>query len=62
MTAYLWIMLILHLINVLVRAWWIARDEYPKRTRGNELLDLIAGIVFSAWVIYLLTAMETAHG
>lgn len=62
MRAYLWTLLVLLALESLGRALWIARDEYPRRTRGATVADLIAGLVLAGWAAHLLMAGEASHG
>ena len=54
MRAYLWTMLILMVLEAVGRVLWIARDDYPLRTRWATVVDLVAGLVLAAWAAHLL--------
>lgn len=62
MRAYLWTLLIALVLDSLGRALWIARDEYPRRTRGATVADLIASLILAGWAAHLLMAGEVSHG
>jgi hypothetical protein len=61
MRAYLWTMLILLVLEAVGRVLWIARDDYPRRTRLATVIDLVVGLVLAAWVAHLLLT-EVPHG
>ena len=54
MRTYLWVMLVLLVLNAMGRSYWIARDQYPRRTRGMTVADLVFGLILVGWTVHLL--------
>lgn len=60
MRTYLWAALILIAIETVARVLWIARDQYPLRTREEAVVDLVIGLLLAGWVAHLLTTGKVA--
>jgi len=54
-TAFLWVALILGLVDILGRFLLLAKNEYPRPvSRGTELFTLFANFAMGAWAAHLL--------
>ncbi len=62
MTAFLWTVLILLALESLGKALWIAKGDFPRRTAGATVADLILGVLLACWAAYLLSGLEACHG
>jgi len=54
MITFLTVYIILQALTIIGKVVWLSKDEYPKRTRKDTILDIFIGSIFLVWCINLL--------
>lgn len=60
MAAYLWFSLVLFALCAFGLAVGLTRGEFPRRTPGMAVVDLVFSLAMAGWALFLL--LEAAHG
>jgi hypothetical protein len=60
MRAYLWFSLVIFILCALGLAVGLTRGEFPRRTPGMAVVDLIFSLAMAIWALFLL--LEVAYG
>ncbi|WP_280190338.1 hypothetical protein [Delftia sp. PS-11] len=60
MTAYLWFSLVIFILSAFALAMGLTRGEFPRRTPGAAVVDLIFSLVMVIWALFLI--LEMPHG
>ncbi len=54
MNAYIWVVMVLLGISILQKTYMCLMDEFPKRTRKGEAIDVVFNIVMVMWGLLLI--------
>lgn len=60
MHSYLWFSLVIFILSAFSLAMGLTRGEFPRRTPGAAVVDLIFSLVMVIWALFLL--LGVAHG
>jgi hypothetical protein len=54
MTVFLWVILVICSLNFVGRLIWLAKDDFPPRTRKGECINVVSDVLFIGACVWLL--------
>lgn len=58
MHSYLWFSLVIFILSAFSLAMGLTRGEFPRRTPGTAVVDLIFSLVMVIWALFLLLGVS----